>query len=271
MVYANELYHHGIKGQRWGVRRYRNEDGSLTEAGKKREAKRAAKLEAYKEREKASASKYYAKQISRADRLVEKATNRLRAAEERGNASEEKLTRLSADVITAEVQRNAIKGQRALEMSKIKNLTAEDMRKEKLAVAGTITATTGIVAASAAMAAVGQVPVTVVWVPALSSLTPRAIKSGLRISGEESMKTQEKALQKVKRNAEYHDNGAAFVAGMRMHDEAVRQLNDMAMQAHYMAVGEHLSMQNSALQTHMDTTSMAFNNAMDLHNMGTIM
>lgn len=30
------LYHHGIKGQKWGVRRYRNKDGSLTPAGKKR-------------------------------------------------------------------------------------------------------------------------------------------------------------------------------------------------------------------------------------------
>ena len=33
-----ELYHHGIKGQRWGVRRYQNSDGSLTAAGKKRYA-----------------------------------------------------------------------------------------------------------------------------------------------------------------------------------------------------------------------------------------
>ena len=32
----NELYHHGIKGQRWGVRRYQNPDGSLTAAGRKR-------------------------------------------------------------------------------------------------------------------------------------------------------------------------------------------------------------------------------------------
>ena len=29
------LYHHGVKGMRWGVRRYQNEDGSLTPAGKK--------------------------------------------------------------------------------------------------------------------------------------------------------------------------------------------------------------------------------------------
>lgn len=31
-----ELYHHGIPGQKWGVRRYQNEDGSLTNAGKRR-------------------------------------------------------------------------------------------------------------------------------------------------------------------------------------------------------------------------------------------
>ena len=32
----NELYHHGILGQKWGVRRYQYEDGSYTPEGKKR-------------------------------------------------------------------------------------------------------------------------------------------------------------------------------------------------------------------------------------------
>ena len=32
----NSLRHHGIKGMRWGVRRYQNADGSLTDAGKRR-------------------------------------------------------------------------------------------------------------------------------------------------------------------------------------------------------------------------------------------
>lgn len=34
--YKDYLCHHGIRGQKWGIRRYQNPDGTLTELGKKR-------------------------------------------------------------------------------------------------------------------------------------------------------------------------------------------------------------------------------------------
>ena len=45
--YRDELYHHGIKGQKWGVRRYQNEDGSLTNSGKKRYSRMFSNKDTY--------------------------------------------------------------------------------------------------------------------------------------------------------------------------------------------------------------------------------
>ena len=39
VVYSDELCHYGIRGMRWGIRRYQNPDGTLTEAGRKRVSK----------------------------------------------------------------------------------------------------------------------------------------------------------------------------------------------------------------------------------------
>lgn len=43
-ISSNELYHHGIMGQKWGIRRFQNEDGTLTAAGRAR-LKRTGKYE----------------------------------------------------------------------------------------------------------------------------------------------------------------------------------------------------------------------------------
>lgn len=57
------IYHHGIKGQRWGVRRFQNEDGTLTDAGKKHYAlqgsNRATRRDAKKDAKEAATAKMY--------------------------------------------------------------------------------------------------------------------------------------------------------------------------------------------------------------------
>lgn len=89
--YNHELYHHGVKGQRWGFRRYQNPDGSLTPAGKKRYDKLKVELDALDRKpvrgqtfgEKRKAAKL---QKERAERLAKARQARIdkqKAAEER--------------------------------------------------------------------------------------------------------------------------------------------------------------------------------------------
>lgn len=66
--YDTELYHHGIRGQKWGVRRFQNPDGSLTSAGRKRHASEQSRI-ASKASKKEAIERYkagkYAKAASR--------------------------------------------------------------------------------------------------------------------------------------------------------------------------------------------------------------
>ena len=59
--YELYLQHHGVKGMKWGVRRYQNADGSLTPAGKKRQEKAdfKADLKTYRKADKGVSDALY--------------------------------------------------------------------------------------------------------------------------------------------------------------------------------------------------------------------
>lgn len=63
----NELHHWGIKGMRWGVRRYQNKDGSLTKAGQNRYARDAREKEFNKHDESTGTYYKYSKKNGRSD------------------------------------------------------------------------------------------------------------------------------------------------------------------------------------------------------------
>ena len=69
------LAHHGIKGQRWGVRRFQNEDGTLTDAGKKRVSLKT-KINAKKDaKEYARAKMYYGEGAGTRRKLIKAKVN----------------------------------------------------------------------------------------------------------------------------------------------------------------------------------------------------
>lgn len=122
IIVDGELYHHGIKGQRWGVRRYQNDDGTLTEAGKKR----YAKMESYRSSELRKLDKKIAKKQKTADRNIFSAVEL---------------------------------GKLELEKSGLLNMSTDDLIKERKKVVSNVTGAIGATIASQALMMIGAVPI----------------------------------------------------------------------------------------------------------------
>lgn len=80
----NALMHYGVLGMKWGVRRYRNKDGSLTAAGKRRAESDMSELSNNKKKSYTpNADKWVKDDLSRSRKLVEETgqlTNKLKTA-----------------------------------------------------------------------------------------------------------------------------------------------------------------------------------------------
>lgn len=76
---AIELYHYGIKGQKWGIRRFQDASGRLTDEGKRRYGSKPTKYGkmAYKNAQKAaSVKKMFTKLKKNSDKRVERFTRK---------------------------------------------------------------------------------------------------------------------------------------------------------------------------------------------------
>lgn len=116
-VFDDELYHHGILGQRWGHRRFQNEDGSWTPEGRERYGEGDARTKAKATYE---TQKYKANLKSKA----QKEKDRRAAKEERNRIKEQAKTNKLIKKEQAKLDQQGVK-----KFRNTKNMSDEDLEK----------------------------------------------------------------------------------------------------------------------------------------------
>lgn len=189
--YSSELYHHGILGQKWGIRRYQNADGSLTEAGKKHYARQEASDAKYRQREidrnesNRQQSQYRSdKRIVKYGDKTTKYANKAAILNYADTRKSEKLLN-KANKFKGAVIDEILKAEfnnvvRDIEKETIQNLTHDEIKKEKIAVGSAWVASLAATGTTVALAAAGVSPMYLILTP-----NDTQIKSNRRLSGKD--------------------------------------------------------------------------------------
>ena len=113
--YSTELYHYGVKGQKWGIRRYQNPDGTLTKAGKEHYSNSDVKN---------SFENYRNKQLKKVNRKYDRALKKV----ERDLVNPEGTSRLAEMMRNGHAQKL---GRRAIEKYGLEQMTVAELHKEQ--------------------------------------------------------------------------------------------------------------------------------------------
>ena len=126
--FEDELYHHGVKGMKWGVRRYQNADGSLTNAGKKRQARIDKSDAKYRAKQMKKTAAYY-DHGGRSGLYGLQKTDGINSLQKKLNDQSGKY-----DKAVIRGQLEAKKAMKEWELNKVSQLTHDEIHKEKVAV-----------------------------------------------------------------------------------------------------------------------------------------
>lgn len=135
-----QLYHWGIKGMRWGVRRYQNKDGSLTDAGKKRLERE--RIKSNNDKLSADPNKWTKDDMEKSKRLLDSSSSALgnlkRAAGSKNQKSRMDLSSMSDQEMRNRINRELLERQYNDMFAPQKVSKGKDYALKSLEVAGTV-------------------------------------------------------------------------------------------------------------------------------------
>lgn len=144
----NELKHWGVKGMRWGVRRYQNQDGTLTPAGKKRYNSDINDLSEDKAKKyKANPDKWVKDDLKSGRKLIDETsglTNKLKSSVDSNirNTSKSKmdLSKMTDQQMRNEINRALLEQQYTSMFAEKKSTKGREVVSKTLGVAGNVLA-----------------------------------------------------------------------------------------------------------------------------------